>query len=88
MVLNEPETELTSSAPEVYGMTSDHGPIGPVQRRNLAAIANLITHVAEQDFMGLHDHFVRTPLNQFIQAEGPAFKDWVLDSQLSIAVQA
>lgn len=64
-------------------MSSEQGPIGPVQRRNLAAIANLITHVAEQDFMGLHDHFVRTPLNQFIQAEGPAFRNWVLDGESS-----
>lgn len=51
-------------------------------RRNLAAIAKLITHVAEQDFEGTHDHFVRTPLREYIKAEGPAFTDWVLDGKL------
>jgi Ras GTPase-activating-like protein IQGAP2/3 len=72
----------------MYGMMSEVTTIGPVQRRNLAAIANLITHVAEQDHMGLHDHFVRTPLKQFIQSEGPAFKDWVLDGESSSPVVA
>jgi Ras GTPase-activating-like protein IQGAP2/3 len=62
-------------------MSSENVTIGPVQRRNLAAIANLITHVAEQDFVSTNDHFVRTPLREYIKAEGPNFRDWVLDGR-------
>ncbi|ORX39865.1 hypothetical protein BD324DRAFT_576164 [Kockovaella imperatae] len=64
-------------APESFGIV-EHG-IGAQERRNLAAIANLITHVAAQDFTSSKDHFVRTPLQEFIRSEGISFRDWVLD---------
>ena len=50
-----------------------------MERRNLAAIANLITHVATQDFTSTKDHFVRTPLQEFIRSEGVPFREWILD---------
>jgi len=52
-----------------------------MQRRNLAAIVNLVIHVAEQDFVSSDDHFVRTPLKEYIWSESATFRDWVLDGQ-------
>ena len=69
-----------SSAPEVFGIQSESGPIGPLQRRNLNCIANLINHVAAQDFTSTNvDHFVRTPLREYIRSEGAMFHDWIMD---------
>jgi hypothetical protein len=62
-------------------MIPESGPIGPVQRRNLASIANLITHVASPEAPSDQDHFVRTPLGEFIRVEQTHFQDWVLDSE-------
>lgn len=65
-------------APESYGIAQQA--IGAVERRNLAAIANLITHVAAQDLSNSpRDWFIRTPLQEFIRAEGAIFRDWILD---------
>jgi Ras GTPase-activating-like protein IQGAP2/3 len=50
-----------------------------MQRRNLAAIANLITHVATQDFISVQDWFVRTPLQEYIRSDGIPFRDWVME---------
>jgi Ras GTPase-activating-like protein IQGAP2/3 len=52
-----------------------------VQRKNLAAIANLIVHVATQDFSSNNDWFVRTPLQEYIRSDGLAFRDWVMDGE-------
>jgi Ras GTPase-activating-like protein IQGAP2/3 len=58
-------------------------PIGPVERRNLAAVANLLTHVAAQeDPNSLKDRFVRVPLQEYIKSEGPIFRDWIMDGKL------
>jgi Ras GTPase-activating-like protein IQGAP2/3 len=55
-------------------------PIGQVERRNLAAVANLLTHVAAQeDPSSLKDRFVRVPLQEYIKSEGPIFRDWIMD---------
>jgi len=57
-------------------------PIGQVERRNLAAVANLLTHVAAQDDpSSLKDRFVRVPLQEYIKSEGPIFRDWIMDGE-------
>lgn len=57
-------------------------PIGPMERRNLAAVANLLTHVAAQeDPNSLNDRFVRVPLQEYIKSEGPILKDWIMDGR-------
>ena len=59
-------------------------PIGQVERRNLAAVANLLTHVAAQDDpSSLKDRFVRVPLQEYIKSEGPIFRDWIMDGELN-----
>ena len=68
------------SAPEVYGIC-EPGSMEAMRRRNLAAISNLVVHVAEQDFTSNNDHFVRTPLKEYIWSESAPFRDWVLDGQ-------
>ena len=71
---------LTPSAPESFGMVDQ--PIGQVERRNLAAVANLLTHVAAQeDPSSLKDRFVRVPLQEYIKSEGPIFRDWIMDGR-------
>lgn len=61
-------------------------PIGQVERRNLAAVANLLTHVAAQDDpSSLKDRFVRVPLQEYIKSEGPIFRDWIMDGKLNLA---
>ena len=71
-------TKLMYSAPESFGMVDQ--PIGQMERRNLAAVANLLTHVAAQeDPSSLKDRFVRVPLQEYIKSEGPVFRDWIMD---------
>ena len=71
-----------ASAPESFGMVDQ--PIGQVERRNLAAVANLLTHVAAQDDpSSLKDRFVRVPLQEYIKSEGPIFRDWIMDGELN-----
>jgi Ras GTPase-activating-like protein IQGAP2/3 len=75
-------TKLIGSAPESFGMVDQ--PIGQVERRNLAAVANLLTHVAAQDDpSSLKDRFVRVPLQEYIKSEGPIFRDWIMDGELN-----
>jgi Ras GTPase-activating-like protein IQGAP2/3 len=53
-----------------------------MERRNLAAVANLLTHVAAQeDPNSLNDRFVRVPLQEYIKSEGPILKDWIMDGK-------
>jgi Ras GTPase-activating-like protein IQGAP2/3 len=62
-------------------------PIGQVERRNLAAVANLLTHVAAQDDpSSLKDRFVRVPLQEYIKSEGPIFRDWIMDGELNTSL--
>ena len=55
--------------------------VGAVERRNLAALASLVSHVCTQDFVSMTDHFVRTPLKEYIRAEGQPFRDWIMDGE-------
>lgn len=64
-------------APESYGMVDQ--PIGPKERKNLAAIAHLIGCIASPDVAPTQDRFVRVPLAEYIQKESAPFRDWVLD---------
>ncbi|KAL7423921.1 iqgap-related protein [Cryptotrichosporon argae] len=64
-------------APETYGVVDA---VDPMQRRNLAAIAGLLDHVANQDYEPAGaDRLVRVPLFDYIKAEGKIFGDWILD---------
>ncbi|KAK4688659.1 Ras GTPase-activating-like protein IQGAP2/3, partial [Tremellales sp. Uapishka_1] len=64
-------------APETYSISP---PVGAVERRNLATIANLITHVAAQDFSNSpKDRLVRVPLSEYIRSEGVPFSGWIID---------
>ncbi|WVW83094.1 hypothetical protein I302_105112 [Kwoniella bestiolae CBS 10118] len=65
-------------APEQYGLAPDG--VGPQERRNLAEIANLISHVAGQQYTDTPDQrLVRTPLEAFISASAMPFREWILD---------
>ncbi|WWC90034.1 uncharacterized protein L201_004964 [Kwoniella dendrophila CBS 6074] len=65
-------------APEQYGLAPDG--VGPQERRNLAEIANLATHVAGQQYTDTPDQrLVRTPLDAFINASAMPFREWILD---------
>ncbi|KAK8869822.1 hypothetical protein IAR55_000390 [Kwoniella newhampshirensis] len=65
-------------APEQYGMAPDG--VGAVERRNLAEIANLITHVAGQEYTNTPDQrLIRTPLEAFISSAAMPFREWILD---------
>jgi Ras GTPase-activating-like protein IQGAP2/3 len=69
------------SAPEPFGIAAQS--IGSMERRNLAAIASLITHVATQDFDAVNDRFVTVPLQEYIKSDGVAFRDWVMEGELA-----
>jgi len=70
------------SAPETFGIAPQG--VGPVERRNLAIIANLISHVAAQEMANtVKDWFVRTPLQEYIRSDGALFRDFVLDGEYS-----
>jgi len=72
------------SAPESFRIVEET--IGPSERRNLSAIASLVTHVAAQDFTdNTKDWFVRTPLQQFLRSEGKPFSEWILDGRFRTA---
>ncbi|WVQ78096.1 hypothetical protein IAT38_000177 [Cryptococcus sp. DSM 104549] len=65
-------------APEQYGMAPDG--VGAVERRNLSEIANLVTHVAGQEYTNTPDQrLLRTPLEAFIVAEAMPFREYILD---------
>ncbi|WVF72140.1 hypothetical protein IAT40_006952 [Kwoniella sp. CBS 6097] len=65
-------------APEQYGIASDG--VGPLERRNLAEIANLVSHVAGQQYTNTpNQRLVRTPLEAFISASAWPFREWILD---------
>ncbi|WWC69466.1 uncharacterized protein I206_103406 [Kwoniella pini CBS 10737] len=65
-------------APEQYGLAPDG--VGPQERRNLAEIANLVTHVAGQQYTDTPEQrLVRTPLEAFISASAMPFREWILD---------
>ncbi|WVR05248.1 hypothetical protein IAU60_002260 [Kwoniella sp. DSM 27419] len=65
-------------APEQYGIAPDG--VGPLERRNLAEIANLVTHVAGQQYTNTPDQrLIRTPLEAFIAASAIPFREWILD---------
>jgi len=55
--------------------------VGPVERRNLATIANLITHLAAPSFEVVTNFFVQKPLQEYIRSDGVLFKDFILDGQ-------
>ena len=68
------------SAPESFSIAQQS--IGPVERYNLAAIANLITHVAAQELSNIvKDWFVRTPLMEYIRSDGVHLCDFILDGE-------
>ncbi|RXK36438.1 hypothetical protein M231_06282 [Tremella mesenterica] len=65
-------------APETFGILDT--PIGAIERRNLAAIASLVTHVASQDLSSsTKDRFIRVPLQEYIRADGEVFRDWIME---------
>ncbi|WVQ98721.1 hypothetical protein IAU59_005852 [Kwoniella sp. CBS 9459] len=65
-------------APEQYGIAPDG--VGPLERRNLAEIANLVSHVAGQQYTNTPEQrLVRTPLEAFISASAWPFREWILD---------
>jgi Ras GTPase-activating-like protein IQGAP2/3 len=70
-------------APESWGITDQ--PIGPNERRNLAALANLVGYIAYPDAEAADpttkagDRFVRVPLQEYIRTESATFRDWVMD---------
>ncbi|KAK6902926.1 hypothetical protein I203_108186 [Kwoniella mangroviensis CBS 8507] len=65
-------------APEQYGLAPDG--VAPQERRNLAEIANLVSHVAGQQYTDTPDQrLVRTPLEAFISASAMPFREWILD---------
>lgn len=64
-------------APETYDIADD---VNPVQRRNLQQIANLLQHIATQDFSrNDRDRLVRVPLYEYISSAGQRVGDWILD---------
>ncbi|TXT04877.1 hypothetical protein VHUM_03960 [Vanrija humicola] len=64
-------------APETYDIADD---VNPVQRRNLQQIANLLQHIATQDFSrNDRDRLVRVPLYEYISAAGQRLGDWIFD---------
>ncbi|OCF36552.1 IQ domain-containing GTPase activating protein [Kwoniella heveanensis BCC8398] len=65
-------------APEQYGIAPDG--VGPLERRNLAEIANLVSHIAGQQYTNTPEQrLVRTPLEAFISASAWPFREWILD---------
>ncbi|WWD15905.1 hypothetical protein CI109_100329 [Kwoniella shandongensis] len=65
-------------APEQYGMAPEG--VGAIERRNLAEIANLITHIAGQEYTNTPDQrLIRTPLEAFINTAAMPFREWILD---------
>ncbi|ODO11581.1 hypothetical protein I350_00363 [Cryptococcus amylolentus CBS 6273] len=65
-------------APEQFGMAPEG--VGAVERRNLSELANLLTHVAGQEYTNTPDQrLLRTPLEAFITAMAMPFREWVLD---------
>lgn len=72
-------------APEAWGIMDPTNPLGPAERRNLAAIANLVTIIATPTPPAGNmaatgaDRFVRMPLQEYIARESVQFRDWLMD---------
>lgn len=72
-------------APEAWGIIDPSNPLGPAERRNLAAIANLVGIIATPTPPSGNmaatgaERFVRMPLQEYIARESVQFKDWIMD---------
>jgi Ras GTPase-activating-like protein IQGAP2/3 len=69
-------------APESFGIAPSG--FGPTERKNLAAVANLITCIASPELAGLagaKDRFVRVPLKEYIMKESMPFRDWIIEGE-------
>ena len=72
-------------APEAWGIIDPSNPLGPAERRNLAAIANLVGIIAAPSppegnlAASGAERFVRMPLQEYIARETVHFRDWLMD---------